>query len=59
MTGAEDKSEFLLKKDTPYLALTGYKMYIVRILGENWLRYNSTTLHYVDGVMIPQIKESR
>ena len=39
MTEAENKSDFELKRDIPYVALAGED------LGENWSRYNGTALY--------------
>ena len=46
MTEAKHKPEFVLTKDTPYLALTGelWSVYC-EDLGENWLHYNGITLY--------------
>ena len=46
MTGAELKADFKLTKDIPYRALTGelWGVYC-EDLGENWPRYNGTTLY--------------
>ena len=50
MTAAERVSDFILTTDTPHLALTGelWGVYC-EDLGENWQRYNATTL-YVEHV---------
>ena len=47
MTESEHKSDFKLTTDTPYLALMG-KLWDVYCedSGENWLRYNGTTLYF-------------
>ena len=46
MAMAERKSNIRLTKDTPYLALTGELWGVIcEDFGENWTRYNGTTLH--------------
>ena len=48
MTEAKLKPEFVLTKDTPYLALTGELWSVYwEDLGENWLHYNGTP--YIKG----------
>ena len=45
MTAAELKSDFKLKTDTPYLALTGERLGVCNEnFEENWPRYNGTAL---------------
>ena len=46
MAGAELKSDFKLKTDTPYLALKGELWDVYHEdYGENWLHYNGATLY--------------
>ena len=49
MAAAEHKSDFKLTTNIPYLALTGelWGVYC-KNLGENWPRYNSTALYYLE-----------
>ena len=50
MTVAERRSDFKLTIDTPYLTLMGELWGICcKDIGENWLRYNGTTLYVVQG----------
>ena len=46
ITVAESESDIKITTDTPYLALTGELLGVYyEDLGDNWPRYNSTTLY--------------
>ena len=51
ITVAESESSIRTTTDIPYLALMGELLDVYcEDFGENWLRYNGTTLYYVNSV---------